>query len=167
VYFKCFVGCFNIRILPNQMRPKLVRHFFYLLIPLLLLVGCATRSTIESRKQERLVAYTALAPEQKELVDRGQIKVGMPEEAVYIAWGAPDQMLHSETEAGAVATWVYMGQWMEETRFWSYREIARDNTTFLERYLDRDYYPRNYVSAEISFQNGKVVRWRTLPKPGY
>ena len=50
-----------------------------------LLAGCAT-STIESRKKERAATYGALPLEQKEFVDKGQIKVGMSQDAVYIAW---------------------------------------------------------------------------------
>ena len=129
-----------------------------------LLAGCAT-PTVESRKQERLAAYNALPAQEKQLVDKGQIKIGMSADAVYIAWGAPAQILESETESGHVTTWLYHGSVMEETRFWTYREIARDGTTFLERYLDRDYYPRSYISAEIYFQKDKVARWRTLPRP--
>jgi hypothetical protein len=54
---------------------------------------------------------------------------------------------------------------MEETRFWTYREISRDGALFLERYLERDYNPRDYVRAEITSVDGKVARWRTLPRP--
>ena len=121
-----------------------------------MLAGCATRSTIATRKQERLAAYNALPPEQKEAADRGQLKIGMSEDAVYIAMGAPDQILHSESAAGSTTTWVYMGQWMEETRYWTRRG-----------FVNRDYNSRSYVSAEIIFQNGKVASWQTLPRPSY
>ena len=133
-----------------------MRIIFLFLSAALVLAGCATRSTIQSRKQERQAVYAALSPEQKEMVDHGQIKVGMTEEAVYIAMGQPDQILHNENEAGSTATWAYAGQWMEETRYWTRRG-----------FMTRDYFPRSYVSAEIIFQNGKVVRWQTLPRPGY
>jgi len=134
-----------------------------LLVPLLF-IACKT-PTVESRKQERLAAYNALPDDQKQMVDKGQIKIGMNEDAVYIAWGPPSQILQSETESGHTTIWMYHGTTMEETRFWTYREVARDGTAFLERYVDRDYYPREYVNAEIFFQNGKVVRWQTLPRP--
>jgi hypothetical protein len=127
-------------------------------------VGCAT-STVESRKKERLTSYNALPPDQKQLVDLGQIKVGMSADAVYIAWGPPSDILESEDEHGHWTTWVFHGQVMEESRYWTYREIARDGTRFLERYLESDYFPRSYVRAEISFQNGAVKNWRTLPRP--
>ena len=130
----------------------------------MVLTGCAT-STIESRRQERLAAYQGLSPELKTLVDKGQIKIGMSQDAVYISWGSPSDVLQSETAEGALTTWQFHGAWMQETRFWTYREVTKDNTTFLERYLERDYNPRDYVKAEIIFLNGVVKQWKTLPRP--
>ena len=132
----------------------------------LLLAGCAT-STIESRRRERPVAYAGLSPEQKELVDKGQIKVGMSSEAVYIAWGPPSEILESETPQGHTTVWIFHGQWMQESRYWTYREISRDGTTFLERYPESDYQARSYIRAEIHFADGAVTRWQTLPRPAY
>lgn len=129
-----------------------------------LIAGCST-STIETRKQERTGAYQALSPEQKQLVDQGDVRVGMSQDAVYIAWGPPSQVLEQEDANGHVVTWVYEGQWMEETRYWTYRELSRDGSRFLDRHLESDYTPRQYIRAEIDFQDGKVVRWRTLPRP--
>jgi len=84
---------------------------------------------------------------------------------VYIAWGPPSQVLHSQNQSATTTTWLYHGAWMEESRYWAYREIYRDNVLFLERYLARDYSPRSFVQAEITFEAGKVKAWRTLPKP--
>src|SRR5262245_16535517 len=55
------------------------------LLAALLFSGCAT-STIETRKHERYAAYAELPAEQKAAADTGQLKVGMPMDAVYIAW---------------------------------------------------------------------------------
>lgn len=135
-----------------------------LLLPVLILIGCAT-STIDTRRQERLPAYTSLSADQKDLVDRGQIKVGMSADAVYIAWGAPAEVLEHETAQARLTTWIYHGQWMEESRYWTFREVSQDGTIFLERHLETDYFPRNYIRAEIIFENGQVKSWRTLPRP--
>jgi hypothetical protein len=140
----------------SRHRRQIVKHVVFILMLGLMFAGCATRSTIATRKQERISSYIALPQEQREAVDVGQIKVGMTEEAVYIAWGSPSQILRGESSAGSTMTWIYMGQWMEETRFWSRRG-----------YITRDYFPRSYVSSEVIFQNGKVVRWQTMPRPGY
>ena len=141
-----------------------MKFFVFALFACLVLTGCAT-STIESRRKERLAAYEGLSPELKTLVDKGQLKVGMSQDAVYISWGPPSEVLQSETAEGALTTWNFHGAWMQETRFWTYREVTKDNTTFLERYLERDYNPRDYVKAEIIFMNGAVKQWRTLPRP--
>lgn len=130
----------------------------------LLLAGCKS-STVETRRAERQGAYTALPADQRELVDQGQIKVGMTEDAVYIAWGKPAQIVTSEDAKGRTTTWLYHGSWLEENRYWSYREVSRDGRVYLERYLDRDYNSRDYISSEIVFQNGVVIRWRTMPRP--
>ncbi len=141
-----------------------MKFFAFALFACAVLTGCAT-STIESRRQERLAAYQGLSPELKTLVDKGQIKVGMSQDAVYISWGPPSEVLQSETAEGALTTWQFHGAWMQETRFWTYREVTKDNTAFLERYLERDYNPRDYVKAEIIFVNGAVKQWKTLPRP--
>lgn len=122
---------------------------------ILVVAGCAT-SSIEKRKNERSAAYASLTPEMKSLVDKGQIKAGMTQDAVYMAWGAPAQILQSENQGGAATTWIYRGGYLEETRYWAGWRSPR---------LEHDYQPRTYVSAEIIFVDGKVKQWRTLPQP--
>jgi hypothetical protein len=122
------------------------------LLTILTFAGCAS-SSISSRKQERSAAYASLAPDLKNLVDRGQIKVGMTSDAVYIAWGPPSDVVQSESGSGASTVWLYNGGWMEENRYWSHRHLMRD------------YQPRTYVRAEVIFVNGVVTQWRTLPQP--
>src|SRR5258707_14992753 len=120
----------------------------------LCLTGCAT-STLESRKKERPAAYAGLTPEIRALVDAGQIKVGMPMDAVYIAWGKPAQVLAREDPGGAATIWLYEGGWLQENRYWTRRSL-------------RTYYqPMTYVSAEVVFVSGLVQSWRTLPQPAY
>jgi hypothetical protein len=132
-----------------------------------MLCACATPSSIESRRTEKLSAYSALAPEERSLVDQGQIKMGMSADAVYIAWGKPAEVLESEDpQRGRITTWRYYGSWMQESRYWAYRETRRGGPDlYLERYLVSDYQPRDYVRAEISFKDGRVLSWRTLPRP--
>ncbi len=93
----------------------------------------------------------------KALVDEGQIRRGMTQDAVYIAWGKPSQVLQQEDGRGLVTFWLYHGGWLEETRYWTHHS----------RFPITDYQPRTYVSAEITFVNGVVDSWRTLPKPTY
>ena len=139
--------------------------FGAVLVAAVLGAGCV-QPTIESRKQERMMAYAALPPHQREAVDQGQIRVGMGQDAVYIAWGKPSEVLESEGPEGRIITWLYYGTGMQESRFWNYREVPqKDGRVVLERYLDREYNPQSYVRAEIRFARDKLISWRTLPKP--
>ncbi len=131
------------------------------------LAGCKT-STIENRRVEKSAAYAQLTPDLRALVDQGLLKIGMSIDAVYIAWGTPSEVLESEDQTGRKTIWRYYGTWMQETRYWAYREVNRGSPDLaLERYLISDYNPRDYVRSEIEFSGGKVVAWRTLPRPAY
>ena len=158
LYSKCIVGKLLVnRIESTRLRLKTVKTSFQLLLVLLLLAGCATRSTVQSRKQERATGYAALTSEFQQLVDTGQIRRGMNEDAVYIAWGKPAQILRQEDARGALVIWLYEGGWMEETRWWPHYSRAPVN----------EYQPRTYVSAELVFVKGVLDSWRTLPQPAY
>ena len=128
------------------------------------LTGCAS-STVEKRKQERYGAYSALSPEQRELVDQGKVKIGMTMDAVYIALGKPDEILEEETQAGSTTHWLYHGSSLREYRYWTYRGVRVGRHYYSEPYLAQDYYLKPYVRSEIVFQGGLVREWRTLPSP--
>lgn len=133
---------------------------------LALLTGCATtRSTIDSRKQERYGVYSSLSPEFRALVDVGKIKIGMPMDAVYIAWGKPAQVVGGETAAGAQTSWLYEGTQLQEYRYWAYRPYSSRYRYYSSPTLEYDYYPVGYTSAEVIFENGVVKEWRTFPAP--
>jgi hypothetical protein len=128
--------------------------------------GCAT-STIESRKAERSGAYNNLTTEQMGSVDAGQIKVGMSMDAVYIAWGKPNQVLMSETSAGPIVTWIYTGSYLQGYTLWSYPgHFGPYHRYYYGPILDTDYAVINYVNAEVVFDGGIVKSWRQLPRPG-
>lgn len=130
-----------------------------------LLAGCAG-STVDSRKKERAVAYAALSNDERALVDQGQIRVGMNPDAVYVAWGAPAQVLKSGDASGEVTTWLYTATATDTVHSWHYREYPRrDGSTYLDRSMDVDYAFRDYVSAELIFRNDRLEKWRMLPKP--
>ena len=124
-----------------------------ILLSMVLLAGCATKSTVQTRQQERAAAYAALSPEQRGLVNAAQIKAGMNEDAVYIAWGRPGQITRGGNDSGETVTWLYYGGYVEETRFW-----GRQN-------LHTAYDPRTYVRAQVLFVNGVVRSWQTFPEP--
>jgi len=128
------------------------------------LTACSTTNTFEKRREERLQAYSALAPEIKALVDKGEIKVGMSQDAVYIAWGPPAEILKSESEHGATTKWLYYGSYLQEQRYWTGSHSGYGRGFPSER-LTFDYIPRDYVSAEIVFSNDVVKSWAMRPRP--
>lgn len=136
---------------------------FLPLVLLFSLVGCAT-NTFEKRRAERSSAYAALSPEMKASVDRGEIKVGMSSDAVYIAWGPPAEILKSETAGGAATRWLYYGTYLQEYRYWTGGRGGYRRGIPSER-LENDYLPRDYVSAEVVFSNGVVKSWTMQPRP--
>lgn len=132
----------------------------------LLVTGCAT-STVEKRRQERYTSYAALPPETRALVDKGQVKVGMPMDAVYIAWGKPSQVVQGQAPDGtAVTTWIYYGTAWQEYRYWNYHYYPGWRYGYYAMpTLDYDYAPTSYVAAEVTFQNGVVKNWRSSTQP--
>ena len=141
---------------------KTTLHFLFLA---LLAAGCAT-SNINSRKLERSPAYAALTPEQRALVDRGEIKVGLTMDAVYVAWGQPSQIMASESGAGATTTWIYSGTVWREQRYWAYQSYGgRYGHVYPTATLNYDYVPMPYTSAEVVFENGVVKSWRNITPP--
>ena len=143
-----------------------MRHLFLSALLLLSAAGCATSSSVVTRRAERASAYAALAEEERALVDQGQIRTGMGEDAVYVAWGKPAQVLRSGDANGEQTTWLYHATATDSYHYWAYREYSRkDGSTYLDRSMETDYNFRDYVSAELVFRDGKLASWRMLPKP--
>ena len=128
-----------------------------------LLIGCATTSTLQKRINERPAAYRSLSPEFKALVNQGQIKAGMPADAVYLAWGAPSEILRSGDARGETTRWLYYGTYLQEFRYWT----GSRGRGFPSAQLEHDYIPRDYVSAEVILSNGVVKSWAMRPQPTY
>ncbi|EEF58082.1 hypothetical protein [Pedosphaera parvula] len=125
------------------------------LLVVVLFAGCASAPKLDARKKERYGTYAALSPEMKAAVDAGQIKVGMPMDAVYIAWGPPSQSLQSADPSGEAITWLYHGGYVQEVRYWGRRN------------LHYAYDPRTYIRAQVVFVNGLVQSFQTFPEPVY
>src|SRR5262249_28043310 len=143
-----------------------MKQIFILALAGALLAGCAT-STIESRKKEFYNAYTELSTEQRAAVDAGQIKVGMPKDAVYIAWGKPNQVLLNETPAGKREIWIYVGTYLQGYNYWGFAPYCSPYRYYHGPYLYYDYVPVDYAQAEVIIEMDVVREWRTLPRPGY
>ncbi len=145
-----------------------MKSFGCMLAFVLCVVGCATRNTIQSRQQERAVAYAALTPEHHALVDHGEIKWGMSQDAVYIAWGSPSEVLKGESGANSTTTWLYAWTAAQERRYWNFHHHDPADVSNAYRQLptqDSEYVPVRYTHAEIVFENGVVKNWRQITPP--
>lgn len=153
-----------------------MKTFGMILLLAAVVSGCATaKSTVESRKAERASAYAALKPEERALIDQGHIKIGLPEDAVYIAWGQPSQVQNSESAAGTVTTWIYTGTGYQEHRYWNHNRYGYGYYSGRHGYryghamplptLDYEYIPYRYTAAEVIFEKGLVKSWKHVSPP--
>lgn len=132
---------------------------------LLLLANGCTTSTIESRRELYKEDYAALSPEHQALVDQGQVRVGMSEEAVRIAWGDPHQVLRGEDELGPNETWQYHSVTLEPRNAWAYSTFwPMDGPPILTRQWVTNWEPQYHETAEVIFRKKKVSEWHTLTR---
>jgi hypothetical protein len=71
----------------------------------LLLASC---STTESRISNHPEIYQTLSSDDQALVSQGQIRIGMSENAVWLAWGSPDQRVVGNMRGRQTETWIYI-----------------------------------------------------------
>src|SRR5215212_6801840 len=69
-----------------------------------LFTGCATP---EQRITDHPQIFQTLSPRDQELVKAGKIREGMSQDAVYLAWGTPDQKATGVARGHQVETWIY------------------------------------------------------------
>ena len=70
----------------------------------LFLTGCATT---ETRIADHPEIFQTLSAQDQALVSQGKIREGMRQDAVWLAWGAPDQKATGSARGRAVETWIY------------------------------------------------------------
>lgn len=153
---------------------------------LFVLVGCSTPQT---RINERPEVYRSLSPTDQALVSQGQIREGMSRDAVYLAWGAPNQRGEGRNRGKAVESWIYFNTtttgyyggygYGYGLGFGGYAGsyLARGPGGHLHQrsfvYYDPFYDPffwRNnsvvsYPERTVSFENGRVIAYQYLPTP--
>jgi hypothetical protein len=108
----------------------------------LLITAC---STIDSRIQEKPAVYSALSPQDQALIKAGTIREGLPKEAVYIAWGGPEQIRSGSRNRHPYEAWVY---------------------TTLKTVFVSDYYPQFYRYGPYQyFGYWRYPFWGPYPYP--
>jgi hypothetical protein len=87
------------------------RQFFFRALTLglsasaIILTSCSTTETRISNHPE---IYQSLSPRDQALVSQGQIRTGMSENAVWLAWGSPEQRAVGNMRGRPTETWVYI-----------------------------------------------------------
>jgi hypothetical protein len=120
----------------------------------LLFTGCGTT---EARISKHPEIYQRLSPRDQALVSQGQIRPGMTMDAVWLAWGTPDQKIPGEMRDRPTETWVYV----------RYETPPSYGFPYYYGPFDYSYIPPRfpYPSKGVTFSNGRVVFFRYLPAP--
>jgi len=82
---------------------------FFLLAAAFLLSSCASNSP-QSRIEGNPQLFNKLSAKDRELVTQGVIREGMTKDAVFLAWGAPDQTVAGRKAGREIEEWTYVGQ---------------------------------------------------------
>jgi hypothetical protein len=147
----------------------------------LCLVSC---STTESRIAEHRDLFSSLSPGDQQLVAAGQIRTGMPQSAVWLAWGSPDQKAVGQMRGQMTETWIYVhyapaygygyGYGPVGPGFWgggvAIVRTHHHGRTFAfvgDPFFDPFYYsyiPPSipYPYRTVTFANGRVVSFQSL-----
>jgi hypothetical protein len=90
------------------MKRRLIFHALMLsaACSVLFLTGCVTT---ETRIAEHPEKFQSLSPSDQALVREGKIRDGMTQDAVFLAWGGPDQRIPGQVNGKPADTWVYTG----------------------------------------------------------
>src|SRR5438094_5625634 len=80
-----------------------------------LVIGAATSAlfvtsceTTENRISRHPEIYQGLSASDQALVSRGQIRPGMSQNAVWLAWGSPERKTAGNMRGRATETWIYI-----------------------------------------------------------
>jgi hypothetical protein len=125
---------------------------------LLLLCGC---STVQSRVRERHAAFEQMPPPQQSLVLRGEVREGMSRDAVYIAWGKPEEVSRGTRHGQPFEVWTYYMAAQDVIPRYTYapRVIGRHHV--LNSVYTPQYITHWYPFRAVVFENGRVVSWET------
>ena len=88
-----------------SMKRRIFPLAFGLVAGALILTGC---STTESRISEHPEIFNNLSPGDQALVSQGKIRSGMSQNAVWLAWGSPEQKAEGAMRGRATETWIYV-----------------------------------------------------------
>lgn len=152
----------------------------------LFFTGCATP---EQRISDHPEIFQTLSPRDQELVKAGKIREGMSPDAVWVAWGTPDQKATGVARGRPVETWIYNEYTYANAPYpypygpygyggyfggrIAFHSHGRHRFAIIgDPFFDPFYYsyipPRvAYPSKTVTFQNGRVVSIQVMTPPRY
>lgn len=153
----------------------------------LFLAGCATP---EQRISDHPEIFQTLSPRDQELVKAGKIREGMSQNAVWVAWGTPDQKATGVARGTPVETWIYneytyanapypypygpygYGGYFGGGRVFFHHHGAHRFAIIGDPFYDPFFYsyipPRvAYPSKTVTFSNGRVVSIQVMTQSRY
>jgi hypothetical protein len=150
----------------------------------LFLTSCATP---EHRISQHPQLYQRLAPSDRALVSEGRIRNGMSHDAVFLAWGPPQQTSVGNIHGRPAETWIYLqttgayggygpsgyrGYYGHGGGFGyvrAFRGGGRHHFGYDPFFYDPFIYAGpptiTYPARTVSFQNGRVVAFQDLYPP--
>jgi hypothetical protein len=148
-YFRSFI-----EVLEQADELKRAALTFEIAAAALLLTSCGTTGQRISQHPE---IYQHLSPKDQTLVSQGQIRPGMTMDAVWLAWGTPEQQIPGDAHGRPTDTWVYL----------RYETPPSYGGPYYYGPFDWSYIPPKfpYPSKGVTFANGRVVFFRHLPSP--
>ena len=120
----------------------------------ILLVGCATTGGRISRNPQM---FQSLSTTDQALVSQGQIRRGMTMDAVWLAWGTPDQKIPADWRGRPGETWIYL----------DYATPPSYGGPYYYGPFDWSYIPPRFVhpTKGVTFSNRRVVYFQYLGPP--
>lgn len=140
------------------------KAFSFLLLGLAsgLMVAC---STIQSRIQDNPDAFYTLSTEDQELVLGGNIREGFSRDAVFIAWGRPDEEIQGQEQGAFTERWIYLASQTDVIPDYMYVTRYDRGRRYVERVYDPIYIESRYPYRSVTFRDGRVVAWESFTRP--
>ena len=120
----------------------------------MMLGACATPGGRISQHPE---IYQSLSPRDQALVNQGQIRSGMSMDAVWLAWGTPDQKIPASVRGRPAETWVYL----------RYETPPSYGGPYYYGPFDWTYIPPKFIYPirAVTFSNARVAYFGYLAPP--
>jgi hypothetical protein len=155
-----------------------------LTVSALILTSC---ETTQDRIAKRPEIYQGLSANDQALVSRGQIRPGMSQNAVWLAWGSPERKITGNMRGHSTETWIYITYETAPYPYWGppwgwgygfgpsiafvrTRHQGRGFVFFGDPFYDPFYYA--YIPPSIpvpyktvTFANGRVVSFQYMEPP--